>query len=45
MIRKSSRKEFENAKDEGDSLIIMKMIMTTREAIEKSKNSVKFTKK
>ncbi len=33
MIAESSRKEFELAKDEQDPLLVLKMIVTSREAI------------
>ena len=40
MIRKSARKEFDIGKSESDPLISMKMIMTSREALQKTKEKV-----
>lgn len=40
IIRKSARREFEVSKGESDPLIAMKMIMTTRESIQKTKEKV-----
>ena len=40
MIAKSTRKEFELAREEKDPILIMKMILTSREAIVKTKEKV-----
>ncbi|KRX08398.1 hypothetical protein PPERSA_08597 [Pseudocohnilembus persalinus] len=40
IIRKSARKEFEVSKDEQDHLISMKMILTTRESIHKTREKM-----
>ena len=40
LIRKSTRKEFELARYEKDPVLIMKMIITSREAILKTKEKV-----
>lgn len=42
LIRKSARKEFELARFEKDPVLIMKMILTSREAILKTKEKVEF---
>jgi len=40
LVRKSARKEFELARFEKDPVLIMKMILTSREAILKTKEKV-----
>ncbi|EAR93245.1 complex 1 protein, LYR family protein (macronuclear) [Tetrahymena thermophila SB210] len=40
IIRKSARREFEIGKSESDPLIAMKMIMTTRESLQKTKEKM-----
>jgi hypothetical protein len=40
IIRQSARKEIEIAKDEKDPLLVMRMILTSREAMQKSRENV-----
>ncbi len=42
MIAKSARKEFELAREEQDPVLIMKMILTSRESLQKTKEKVNF---
>jgi len=42
LIQKSTRKEYELARDEKDPVLLMKMILTSREAIVKTKEKVDF---
>lgn len=37
MIRESARNEFELARDERDPLLVMRMILTSREAIQQTR--------
>ena len=37
ILRKSARKEFEIARDERDPLVAMRMIVTSREAIQEAR--------
>ncbi|CAK77250.1 unnamed protein product (macronuclear) [Paramecium tetraurelia] len=40
IIRKSARKEFEIAKNEADPFMVMRMIMTSREAMQKTREKL-----
>lgn len=40
MIAKSARKEFELAREEQDPVLIMKMLLTSRESIQQTKEKV-----
>ena len=41
VLRKSARKEFDLSRQESDALLVMKMILTTREAMQKTQEEVK----